>query len=149
MTTESLSIKDVAGTQGNVIGEGGLVYQTTDPACCIRIRKCSCWLGQLQRASVSSQTSTSRSNLPTLTSSPSSFLTATTSTLSEPAKPSTSVQGYALEAKQVDVDGEKVWLEFSKDGEYVDDEIISVGNMTPTPGKSNLMTFRAKTMLLS
>ncbi|MGV8078340.1 MAG: S-layer protein domain-containing protein, partial [Methanosarcina sp.] len=31
------------------------------------------------------------------------------------------------EAKQVDVDGEKVWLEFSKDGEYVDDEIISVG----------------------
>ena len=27
-------------------------------------------------------------------------------------------QGYALEAKQVDVDGEKVWLEFTKDGEY-------------------------------
>ena len=27
-------------------------------------------------------------------------------------------QGYALEAKQVDVDGKKVWLEFTKDGEY-------------------------------
>ncbi len=34
--------------------------------------------------------------------------------------------GYTLEAKQVDVDGEKVWLEFSKDGEYIDDEIIEV-----------------------
>jgi S-layer protein (TIGR01567 family) len=35
-------------------------------------------------------------------------------------------QGYTLEARQVDVEGEKVWLEFQKDGEYVDDEIISV-----------------------
>ncbi|QCR15271.1 S-layer protein domain-containing protein, partial [Methanosarcina mazei] len=35
-------------------------------------------------------------------------------------------EGYAIEAKQVDVDGEKVWLEFTKDGEFVDDEIISV-----------------------
>ncbi|MPM68803.1 hypothetical protein SDC9_115737 [bioreactor metagenome] len=33
--------------------------------------------------------------------------------------------GYTLEAKQVDVDGKKVWLEFDKDGEFVDDEIIS------------------------
>ncbi len=35
-------------------------------------------------------------------------------------------EGYTIEAKQVDVDGEKVWLEFSKDGEFIDDEIISV-----------------------
>jgi S-layer protein (TIGR01567 family) len=34
-------------------------------------------------------------------------------------------EGYALEAKQVDVDGKKVWLEFTKDGEYVDDQIVS------------------------
>jgi len=34
-------------------------------------------------------------------------------------------EGYAVEAKQVDVDGEKVWLEFTKDGEFVDDAIIS------------------------
>ena len=33
--------------------------------------------------------------------------------------------GYALEAKQVDVDGAKVWLEFTKDGTYVDDQIVS------------------------
>ena len=35
-------------------------------------------------------------------------------------------QGYALEAKQIDIDGMKVWLEFTKDGKYVDDQILSV-----------------------
>ena len=42
--------------------------------------------------------------------------------------------GYALEAKQVDVDGKKVWLEFTKDGQYVDDQIIAtdVGSNTWT-----------------
>jgi S-layer protein (TIGR01567 family) len=37
-------------------------------------------------------------------------------------------QGYSLQVKQVDVDGEKVWLEFDKDGQYVDDHIISTGS---------------------
>ncbi|HII00117.1 TPA: PGF-pre-PGF domain-containing protein [Methanosarcinaceae archaeon] len=36
-------------------------------------------------------------------------------------------KGYALEAKQVDVEGDKVWLEFTRDGEFIDDEIVSVG----------------------
>ncbi|MFY1110842.1 MAG: S-layer protein domain-containing protein [Methanosarcinaceae archaeon] len=40
-------------------------------------------------------------------------------------------EGYALNVKQFDVDREKVWLEFTKDGEYVDDEIISVTAETP------------------
>ncbi|AKB31509.1 hypothetical protein MSSIH_0819 [Methanosarcina siciliae HI350] len=34
-------------------------------------------------------------------------------------------QGYSLQVKQVDVDGEKVWLEFYKGGQYVDDQILS------------------------
>ncbi len=34
-------------------------------------------------------------------------------------------QGYSLQAKQVDVDGKKVWLEFDKDGQYVDDQIVA------------------------
>ena len=34
-------------------------------------------------------------------------------------------KGYALEVVQVDNDGKKVWLEFSKDGQYVDDEIVA------------------------
>ncbi|WP_292381214.1 S-layer protein domain-containing protein [Methanosarcina sp. UBA289] len=35
-------------------------------------------------------------------------------------------QGYALEVKQIDIDGMKVWLEFTKDGKYVADQILSV-----------------------
>ena len=35
-------------------------------------------------------------------------------------------QGYALEVKQIDADGETVLLEFTRDGEFVDDEIVSV-----------------------
>ncbi|HHV23172.1 MAG TPA: hypothetical protein GXX65_01000 [Methanosarcina sp.] len=35
--------------------------------------------------------------------------------------------GYAIEAKQADVIGKKAWLEFSKDGEFIDDEIIEFG----------------------
>ena len=43
--------------------------------------------------------------------------------------------GYALIPQQIDVDGQKVWLELSKDGEYVDDVVIdstdaSVANRT-------------------
>ncbi len=40
--------------------------------------------------------------------------------------------GYALEAKQVDVDGKKVWLEFTKDGTYVDDQIVSTDSGSNT-----------------
>jgi S-layer protein (TIGR01567 family) len=38
--------------------------------------------------------------------------------------------GYALTAKQIDVDGNKVWMEFTKDGEFVEDEILDVSNGT-------------------
>jgi S-layer protein (TIGR01567 family) len=34
--------------------------------------------------------------------------------------------GYAITAKQIDVEGNKVWMEFSKDGEFIDDEVINV-----------------------
>ena len=71
-----------------------------------------------------------------------------TSTPSEPARQLDLGQGYAIEAKQVDVDGEKVWLEFTKDGEFVDDEIISTDSDATTPGTSNLMTSRTKTMFV-
>ena len=33
-------------------------------------------------------------------------------------------EGYALTPKQIDVDGEKVWLELTKNGEFVDDQVI-------------------------
>ncbi|MCG8501815.1 MAG: hypothetical protein MJB12_15630, partial [Firmicutes bacterium] len=34
--------------------------------------------------------------------------------------------GYELTAKQIDVEGDKVWLELSKDGEFIENEIINV-----------------------
>ena len=36
--------------------------------------------------------------------------------------------GYGLLVKQIDVSDNKVWLEFFKDGQYVDDRIVSVNN---------------------
>ena len=36
-------------------------------------------------------------------------------------------QGYSIKARQVDVAGKKVWLEFDKNGKYVDDTILSTG----------------------
>ncbi|HWQ48601.1 MAG TPA: S-layer protein domain-containing protein [Methanosarcina sp.] len=36
-------------------------------------------------------------------------------------------KGYSIKARQVDVDGKKVWLEFDKNGKYVDDTILSTG----------------------
>ncbi|MCD4821527.1 MAG: PGF-pre-PGF domain-containing protein [Methanococcoides sp.] len=34
--------------------------------------------------------------------------------------------GYAITPSQIDVDGDKVWMEFSKDGEFIDDHVIEV-----------------------
>ena len=36
--------------------------------------------------------------------------------------------GYSLTAKQVDVDGKKVWLELDKDGQYADDQVLDSTN---------------------
>ena len=41
-------------------------------------------------------------------------------------------QGYSLQAKQVDVNGKKVWLELDKDGQYVDDQIVSTDSSDST-----------------
>ncbi|WP_305791979.1 S-layer protein domain-containing protein, partial [Methanococcoides sp. AM1] len=38
------------------------------------------------------------------------------------------MEGYALTPKQIDVDGNKVWLEITKDGEFVDDAVISTSD---------------------
>ncbi|ETA68945.1 S-layer-related duplication domain [Methanolobus tindarius DSM 2278] len=38
--------------------------------------------------------------------------------------------GYELTAKQIDVVGNKVWMEFSKDGEFIEDKVILVDEKT-------------------
>ncbi|MEZ5335533.1 MAG: S-layer protein domain-containing protein [Methanolobus sp.] len=39
-------------------------------------------------------------------------------------------EGYELTAKQIDVEGDKVWMELSKDGEFIEDEVIDVSGST-------------------
>lgn len=60
-------------------------------------------------------------------------------------------QGYGLEAKQIDVDGQMVWFELTKDGTYVGSEIIKVGNgndgtwslsLDDIQGVSNVVVFK-------
>jgi S-layer protein (TIGR01567 family) len=37
-------------------------------------------------------------------------------------------EGFAITPKQIDVDGNKVWIELSKDGEFIDDEVFNTQN---------------------
>ena len=45
-------------------------------------------------------------------------------------------EGYALTAQQIDVNGDKVWLELSKNGEFVADKVISVKNASDITAKT-------------
>lgn len=56
--------------------------------------------------------------------------------------------GYAIEVKQLDETGKKVWLEFTMEGEFVDDEITRSMAVT-VPGMLNSMISKVKTILLS
>ena len=128
VTTETLTIKgDDAATEGNVIGEGDLVYQT-------QIQKVDYeyedWgnyslLGFFAEKYIPINPDKADKLAKLVLDSDDKYTIRTGETLDLG-------EGYTLEAKQVDVDGEKVWLEFSKDGEYIDDEIISVADESAT-----------------
>ncbi|NOQ48629.1 MAG: PGF-pre-PGF domain-containing protein, partial [Methanococcoides sp.] len=45
-------------------------------------------------------------------------------------------EGYAITPKQIDVDGDKVWLELTKNGTFIDDAIINVGTNAITSDKT-------------
>ena len=45
-------------------------------------------------------------------------------------------EGYALTPQQIDVDGNKVWLELTKDGEFVKDKIISTSGNASQANKT-------------
>ena len=126
VTTETLSIKDVAGTKGNVIGEGGLVYTTTIKQVSYDYDKPAAGWSNYSLIGFFADKyiplkPTKADKLAKLVLDSNDKYTVKTGEKLDLG------QGYALEAKQVDVDGKKVWLEFSKDGEFVDDEIIEVG----------------------
>ena len=126
VTTETLSIKDVAGTKGNVIGEGGLVYTTTIKQVSYDYDKPAAGWSNYSLIGFFADKyiplkPTKADKLAKLVLDSNDKYTVRTGEKLDLG------QGYAIEAKQVDVDGKKVWLAFSKDGEFVDDEIIEVG----------------------
>ncbi len=127
VTTETLSILKKPDNKGNVIGEGGLVYTTKIQKVAYEFEKPSLgWsnyslIGFFAEKYIPINPDKADKLAKLVLDSDDKYTIRTGEKLDLG-------QGYALEAKQVDVDGEKVWLEFSKDGEFVDDEIISVGS---------------------
>jgi len=61
-------------------------------------------------------------------------------------------QGYALEAKQISIPNKQAWLEFTKDGKYIDDRIVTIDNDKNTtwnvtldnniPGENDVIVMR-------
>ncbi len=131
VSTEIVLIVDVPGTENNIIGEGGLIYITTiQPIGYEYENPAAGWdnysmigFGAQRAVPLKPDRADKISRL--VLDSDDKYTLRTGETLELG-------QGYTLEAKQVDVNGEKVWLQFNRDGEYVDDEIISVagGNTT-------------------
>ena len=121
--TESLSVSDL---DGNVIGDGGLVYQTSIKEVAYEYEDEDLgWdqypvIGFFAEEYIPLKSSSADKLAKLVLDSDDKYTVRTGETLDLG-------EGYSLQAKQVDVDGEKVWLEFDKDGEYVDDEIIDVG----------------------
>lgn len=133
VTTETLSINNVAGNNGNVIGEGGLVYTTTVQKVAYDYDKPAAgWdnysvIGFFAEKYIPLKPAKADKLAKLILDSNDKYTVRTGEKLDLG-------DGYAIEAKQVDVDGKKVWLEFTKDGEFVDDEIIEVGT---SDAKSN------------
>jgi S-layer protein (TIGR01567 family) len=125
VTTETLSIKDVSGTEGNVIGENGLIYQTTIQKVDYEYENAKAgWsnyslIGFFADKYIPINPDKADKLAKLVLDSDDKYTIRTGEQLDLG-------EGYTIEAKQVDVDGEKVWLELQKDGEFVDDEIISV-----------------------
>ena len=127
VTTESLSIKNVAGNSGNVIGEHGLVYQTTIQPVAF---KYAAW-GTYNVIRLFDD------KFVPLKSSDASKLTKLVVDSKDkfPIKIGESKdlgQNYSLLAKQVNIDGKKVWLELDKDGQHVADQIITLDGVDQT-----------------
>ncbi|HII02616.1 TPA: PGF-CTERM sorting domain-containing protein, partial [Methanosarcinaceae archaeon] len=131
VSTEIVLIVDVPGTENNIIGEGGLIYITTiQPISYEYQNPAAGWdnyslIGFGARMAVPLKPDRADKFARLVLDSDDKYTLRTGETLELG-------QGYSLEAKQVDVNGDKVWLQFNRDGEYVDDEIISVagGNAT-------------------
>ena len=127
VTTESLSIKNVAGNSGNVIGEHGLVYQTTIQPVAF---KYAAWgnysvLRLFEDRFVPLKSSDASKLTKLVVDSNDKFAI-------KIGESKDLGQNYSLIAKQVNIDGKKVWLELDKDGQHVADQIITLNGVDQT-----------------
>ena len=128
VTTESLSIKNVASTSGTTIGAYGIVYSTT-------IQQTP------YKYTIIDPTDADWGTDPVLGFFGDKYVPLKLTDASKLAKLVLDSNdkyalkkgekldlghGYNLQVKQIDVYGKRVWLEFDKDGKYVDDQIVSV-----------------------
>ncbi|WP_292390509.1 S-layer protein domain-containing protein [Methanosarcina sp. UBA5] len=120
VTTESLSIKSTSDTEDRVIGKNALVYKTTIGKTDYEYEDWGNYsvLGFFADKYIPLKSNDASKLAKLVLDSDDKYTLKTGDKLDLG-------QGYALEAKQVDVDGKKVWLEFSKDGQYIDDQIVS------------------------
>jgi S-layer protein (TIGR01567 family) len=135
MSTETLSIRSVPGTSGNVIGEGGLVYETKIGWTDFQFVDWGKYnvLGLFGNIYIPLK-SDDASKLAKLVLDSDDKHTLRTGEKLDLG------QGYMLEVKLIDVANNKVLLEFTKDGQYVDDHTISIdtGDQTWTCTLDNI-----------
>ena len=124
VTTEKLSIKKTSDTTGRTIGKNALVYSTTIAQTNYKYKGAPGWsnstysvLGFFADKYIPLKPGQADKLAKLVLDSKDKYTLKTGEKLDLGS-------GYSLTAKQVDVDGKKVWLELDKDGQYVDDQVI-------------------------
>jgi S-layer protein (TIGR01567 family) len=120
VTTETLAIKNGAGTSGRIIGKGQLEYQTTIAQTTYKYKPFGNFsvLGFFADKYIPIKSNVASKLAKLVLDTDDKYTLKTGEKLDLGS-------GYSLQAKQVDVDGKKVWLEFDKDGQYIDDQIVA------------------------
>jgi S-layer protein (TIGR01567 family) len=129
VTTEKLSIKKTSDTTGRTIGKNALVYSTTIGNTDYKYKGAN-WgnysvLGFFADKYIPLKPGQADKLAKLVLDSKDKYTLKTGEKLDLG-------QGYSLTAKQVDVDGKKVWLELDKDGQFVDDQVVDTSSGSAT-----------------
>ena len=132
VTTEKLSIKKTSDTTGRTIGKNALVYSTTIAQTNYKYKGAPGWsnstysvLGFFADKYIPLKAGQADKLAKLVLDSKDKYTLKTGEKLDLG-------QGYSLVAKQVDVDGKKVWLELDKDGQFVDDQVVDTSSGSAT-----------------
>jgi S-layer protein (TIGR01567 family) len=132
VTTETLSIKKTSDTTGRTIGKNALVYTSTIAQTNYKYTGATGWsnstysvLGFFADKYIPLKSNDASKLAKLVLDSKDKYTLKTGEKLDLGS-------GYSLTAKQVDVDGKKVWLELDKDGQYVDDQVVDTTSGSAT-----------------